>query len=104
MINLRNWTKQHTLGLFVGLITIGVTIFVVVAILSLSNGFSYSFNLRRLTFLPSFTAKVMSLAALGNLPWFHFVALRRKKWAFGQGLIIATIIDLVIMIFIKFLL
>jgi len=104
MINLRNWTKQHTVGLFVGLLTIVASIFIVVAILSMSNGFSYFFNLKRLTFLPSFAAKVISLAALGNLPWFHFVALRKKKWEFGQGLIMATIIDLLLMILIKFLL
>ncbi len=104
MINLRNWSKEHTKGLIVGLLTIIGCIFIVIWIFSLQNGQSYSINFHRFTFLYDFTAKVISLAALGNLPWFHFVSLRKGKWAFGQGLIMATVIDLLAMIFFKFVL
>lgn len=102
-MNLRAWSKEHTKGLIVGILTIIVCIFIVIWIFSLQNGLSYSVNFNRFTFLYDFTAKVISLAAIGNLPWFHFVALRKGKWAFGQGLIMATVLDLLVMIFFKFI-
>lgn len=103
-MNVRNWSKEHTKGLIVGLLTIIGCIFIVIWILSLQNGQSYSVNFHRFTFINEYTAKVISLAAIGNLPWFHFVSLRQGKWAFGQGLIMATVIDLLVMLLFKFVL
>lgn len=103
-MNLRNWSREHTKGFIVGILTIIVSIFIVIGILSLQNGLPYSVNLHRFTFLNDYTAKVISLAAIGNLPWFHFIALRRGKWAFGQGIIMATVLDLLVMIVYKFIL
>lgn len=103
-MNLRAWSKEHTKGLIVGLLTITACVFIVIWIFSLRNGLSYSVNYHRFTFLHDFTAKVISLAAIGNLPWFHFVSLRQGKWAFGQGIIMATVIDLLVMIVFKFIL
>lgn len=103
-MNLRNWSKEHTKGLILGLLTIGVGIFIIIWFFSLKNGLSYAENFHRFTFLHEFTAKVISLAALGNLPWFHFLSLKRGNWALGQGVIIATVIDLLIMILFKFIL
>lgn len=103
-MNLKNWSKEHTKGLIVGILTIIVSIFIVIWVLSLQNGLSYSVNFHRFTFFHDYTAKVISLAAIGNLPWFHFVSLRQGKWAFGQGIIVATVLDLLAMIFFKFIL
>ncbi len=103
-MNLRNWSKEHTKGLIVGILTIIACVFIVVWIFSLRNGMSFNVNFQRFTFMHEFTAKVISLAAIGNLPWFHFVAIRQQKWAFGQGLIVATVLDLLIMLTFKFLL
>jgi len=104
MINFRPWTKQHTLGLIIGLFTLVVSIFIVIGIFSWLNGLSYTTMFKRFTFLPSFAAKVISLAAIGNLPWFHFVSLKNKQWGFGQGIIMATIVGLVVMLLVKFFL
>lgn len=103
-MNLRNWSKEHTKGLIVGILTIIVSIFIVIWILAWQNGISYSLSFQRFTFSHEYTAKVISLAAIGNLPWFHFVSLRQGKWAFGQGIIMATVLDLLVMIFFKFIL
>lgn len=103
-MNLRNWSKEHTKGLIVGILTIIAAIFIVIWILALQQGISYSLSFQRFTFLHDYTAKVISLAAIGNLPWFHFVSLRQGKWAFGQGIIMATVLDLFAMILFKFIL
>lgn len=103
-MNLRNWSIDHTKGLMVGILTIVVCIFIVLWIFSLQTGHSYSLLFQRFTFLHEYTAKVISLAAIGNLPWFHFVSLKQGKWAFGQGIIVATVLDLIVMIVFKFIL
>lgn len=103
-MNLRNWSKEHTKGLVVGILTIIVAIFIVIWILALQNRISYSFSFQRFLFLHDYTSKVISLAAIANLPWFHFASLRQGKWAFGQGIIMATVLDLLVMIFFKFIL
>jgi hypothetical protein len=103
-MNLRNWSKEHTKGFIVGILTIIGSIFIVIGIFTFQNNASYSLNFNRFLFLHDFTAKVISLAAIGNLPWFHFVSLKQGKWAFGQGLIMATVLDLLIMLTFKFIL
>lgn len=98
------WTSEHTKGLLVGIATIIVGIFIVIGILAYTNGISYAESYHRFTFLHQYTAKVISLAAIGNLLWFHFLALKNERWAFGQGIILATILDLIVMIVFKFIL
>ncbi|MCO5258726.1 MAG: hypothetical protein M9916_01115 [Crocinitomicaceae bacterium] len=102
-MNLRNWSKEHTKGLLVGIATIGVGVFIVIFILSKLNGFPFSEGLSRFSYKHDFIAKVISLAAIGNLPWFHFSSLKTSNWAFGQGIIMATVLDLLVMIFFKFI-
>jgi hypothetical protein len=102
-MNLRNWSKEHTKGLIVGILTIVVCIFIVLFILSAINGVPFSESYERFTYKHDYIAKVISLAAIGNLPWFHFASLRTSNWAFGQGIIIATVLDLLAMIFFKFI-
>lgn len=104
MINFRSWSKDHTKGLLVGLGVIAIAILIVSFLFSLNNGFTFSQNLQRIGRHTDFTSKVMSLAAISILPLFHFYALKKEKWAFGQGLIIAVVLDLLIMLCIKFLL
>jgi hypothetical protein len=103
-MKLKSWTIEHTKGLLIGILTICICIFIVILFFTFNNGHSYSYNFQRFRIYPPFTAKVISLAAIGNLPWFHFFSLRKEKWAFGQGIIIATILDLIVMLFIKYLL
>lgn len=103
-MNFKNWSIDHTKGLIVGILTIIVCIFIVLWIFSMQTGESYAHLFQRFTFRNDYTAKVISLAAIGNLPWFHFVSLRQGKWAFGQGIILATVLDLIVMIVYKFIL
>lgn len=103
-MNLRNWSKEHTKGLIVGIITLIFAIFIVIWILSKLNGLPYSEGLSRFTYRHDYTAKVISLAAIANLPWFHFTSLKKGNWGFGQGIIIATVLDLMVMILFKFIL
>ena len=103
-MNLKSWSAEHTKGLLVGIATIIVASLIIIGYYSYDNGHNYAVNFGRFVKIPNFTAKVLSLAAIANLPWFHFVSLRKGKWAFGQGIIMATVVDLLIMLLFKFIL
>lgn len=100
-MNLRNWGKQHTIGLFIGLATTIICCFIVIGILSWKDGIPYSLMFERFTFLNVVTAKVISLASIGNLIWFH-IFLRREKWPIAMGVIMATVLNLFIILYYKF--
>jgi len=101
-MNLRNWGKQHTLGLFIGFATTIVCCFIVIGILAYKDGISYSFMFERFTFLRVVTAKVISLASIGSLICFH-LALRKEKWPLAMGIIMATVVNLLVILYYKFL-
>ncbi|HLU87910.1 MAG TPA: hypothetical protein VKZ44_09160 [Taishania sp.] len=103
-MNLRNWTTEQTKGLLIGIVIILVSALIVIGILGLQSSTPYDLNFKRFIHLHGFTAKVLSLSAIGILPFFHFVALKRGKWAFGQGLIMATVLDLLAVLLFKFIL
>ena len=103
-MNLRTWTSEHTKGLLLGIATIFVCCLIIVGYFSWDTGNSYAMTFRKFLHLHSFTSRVLSLAAIGNLPWFHFISLKQGKWALGQGLIMATVLDLIIMLLFKFVL
>jgi hypothetical protein len=103
-MNIKNWSIEHTKGLIVGILTILVAIFIIIGIFSYTNNVSYNEMMHRFIHLRVYTAKIISLAAIANLPWFHFVSLKQANWAFGQGIIAATVIDLLVMLVVKFIL
>lgn len=100
-MNIRNWGKQHTIGFLIGLGTTIICCLIVIGILSYQKGVSYSLMFQRFTFLKVITAQVISLASIGNLIWFH-IFLRREKWPIAMGVIMATVINLLIIIYFKF--
>lgn len=100
-MNLRNWGKEHTLGLLIGLLTTFVAVFIVIAYFSWQDGISYATSFNKFTFYHEWTAKIISLASIANLFWFH-TFLKREKWNYGMGVIMATIISLIVILIYKF--
>lgn len=101
-MNLRNWTKEHTIGLLIGLLTTTAFVFVVIAILSWKDGYSFSYMFKKFTILHNETTKVISLASIANLFWFHRF-LSKNKWKLGMGVILATVISLFVILYFKFI-
>lgn len=92
-MNLRNWSKEHTLGLLLGIVT--TIVFIPILLLLFS-----AFDNRQLWFLNDTKAKIISLASIANLGWFHLF-IKKQKYNYAMGLIIATIISFSIMLYYK---
>lgn len=101
-MNLRNWSKGHTYGILIGIASTIISCFIVVGILAWKDGMPYSTMWQRFTFLNVVTAKVISLASIGNLIWFHFF-LKKERWPLAMGVILATILNLIIILYYKFI-
>lgn len=102
-MNLRSWSKDHTLGLLLGIATTVVAVFLVVGFFAYQDGISYAESFQRFTFFRVMTAKVVSLASIPNLFWFHRY-LKQQKWGRGQGIIMATVLNLIVILIYKFVL
>ena len=102
-MNFRNWGKQHTLGLIIGIIS--PLIFIPLVIVLLSWLENYVFEQLWYKFLndPSVRAKIVSLAIISNLIWFYMM-LNREKWGLAMGIIVGTIAYLPYILYVNFIL
>lgn len=98
-----NWSKQHTKGFIIGVITTVVSCFIVVGVLGWRNGYSYSVSLSSFMKNNAYTAKVLSMASLTNLIWFHFLSIRKENWGLGKGVITATFLSLLLFVYYRFI-
>ncbi len=100
-MNLRRWTKDHTIGLILGLITpiffIPVTIWIYSFIEHIS--FSKLFDLFRI--LNDMKGKFISLACIANLGWFH-LNIKKQNYNRGMGIILSTMLYLLVILYYKF--
>ncbi len=94
-MNLRSWSKHHTFGLLSGL-------FSPVVFIPLIIFFSDLLGNPLHWFLYVEKSKIISLACIPNLAWFH-LSMKRKNYDFGMGVILATILYLLVIIYYKFL-
>lgn len=101
-MNLRNWSKQHSIGLLIGILTTAVAIPLTIVIYALLNKYEienyfYRFSLNRVE-----KSKIISLASIANLIWFH-TFLRQEKWTLAMGIILSTVLNLFAILYFKFL-
>ncbi|HRO77107.1 MAG TPA: hypothetical protein PLP27_13275 [Crocinitomicaceae bacterium] len=93
------WSRQHAIGFAIGILTILVAIPLVAFLL---KEFTANTGVwRELKFMPKTQERVLSLAALANLVWFH-IFLRKEQWRFGYGIIYATVLAFLIILALKF--
>jgi len=101
-MNLRKWTRGHTYGILIGVGTTIICVFIVIGILAWKDGFSYRTMFERFSFYNVIAAKVLSLASIGNLIWFH-TFLRKEKWPLAMGVILATVLNLFAILYYRFI-
>jgi hypothetical protein len=92
-MNLRNWSKYHTLGILIGITT--TIIFTILIKLTYS-----AFNNPQLWFLHETKSKLISLASIANLGWFHWF-IKYKKTDLAMGVILATFVNLIVILYLK---
>lgn len=100
-MNLRTWSKQHTYGLLLGILTTLVAIPLVMFILSLVDHQQMQALWFRFRIAASEKSRIISLASIANLIWFH-TFLRKEKYPLAMGVIIATVINLLLILYFKF--
>lgn len=102
IMNLRNWSKQHTLGLLLGIATTIICVPLVMYILSKIDNQQFSAMWTKFTILNDEKSRIISLASIANLIWFH-TFYRKRKDALSMGIIMATVVNLLVILYFKFL-
>lgn len=100
-MNLRNWSKQHTIGLLVGILTTLISLPIVMFIYSKVYNDPYVWYRFFEIKLKVFQSQMLSLASIPNLIGFH-LSMKKEKFPLGMGIIMATVINLLIILFLKF--
>jgi hypothetical protein len=101
-MNLRNWSKQHTFGLLIGIASPLIFIPLVILILAWLENFYFSQLWYKFTIDPMVKSKIISISIISNLIWFYFF-LNREKWGLAMGVILGTIIFLPYVIYVNFI-
>lgn len=94
-MNLRKWSKNHTIGLLAGILSPIVFTPLIILLYDVSDS-PVLWNLYVIK------AKIISLACIPNLAWFH-LALKRKNYDFAMGIILATFVYLFVIIYYKYI-
>lgn len=102
-MNLRNWTKNHTYGLIIGLISPLIFIPLVILLLSWIENFQFSQLMSKFMNASIVRSKIISIAIISNLIWFY-LSLNREKWGLAMGIIVATIFFLPYILYVNFFL
>lgn len=102
-MNLRNWTKNHTYGLIIGLISPLIFIPLVILLLSWIENFQFSQLMSKFMNASIVRSKIISIAIISNLIWFY-LSLNREKWGLAMGIIVATVLFLPYILYVNFFL
>lgn len=100
-MNLRNWSKQHTKGLIIGILSPLIFIPIVILLLSWMQNFDFSRLWFKFSHEHMVRSKMLSLAIISNLIWFY-MSLNREKYGFAMGVIIGSICFLPYILYVNF--
>lgn len=100
-MNLRNWSKGHTLGMLLGIITPLLIVPVLILFLSWVQDYEFSYLWKKFGFDEQYRVRMITLSIIANLGWFYFF-LNRSKWDYGMGIILGSIALAPYIIYVKF--
>ena len=100
-MNLRNWSWDHTKGLFIGLITPVLFIPIVLLIIVWMQDYYFAQLWHKFMLNTPYRIKILTIAILGNLIWFYFF-LNREQYKIAMGIIMASVVYAPYIIYIKF--
>ena len=101
-MNFKNWSKQHTYGLLIGILSPIIFIPGVILLLSWVENFLFTQLWYKFLNDPTVRSKIVSIAIISNLIWFY-MTLNKEKWGIAMGIIIGTIIYLPYIIYVNFI-
>jgi hypothetical protein len=101
-MNVRKWSRQHTIGLLVGVVSPLVFLPVVIFILSWAQDYSFDSLWHRFMIESTTRTKYISMGAISNLIWFYR-AINAEKYDFGMGVILATFCYVPYIVYVNYL-
>lgn len=101
-MNLRNWSRYHTIGLLIGFL--GPMIYIPATIFIMSKVHNTYFDVywHMFTSLKSTQGKFISLSIIPNLVWFY-IFLNKEKYPVAMGIILGSFLYLPYIIYINFI-
>jgi hypothetical protein len=100
-MNLRNWTKNHTLGMIIGFIGPLIYIPIILFIIAKTQNFYFEQLWYKFTVNQTAQGKFISLAIIPNLIWFYLF-LNKEKYNFAMGIILGSALYLPYILYITF--
>jgi hypothetical protein len=98
-MNLRNWSKQHSLGVVIGLISPLIFLPLIFFVISQSQGVYMEALWFKFKVFSAVKAKMVSLAIIPNLAWFY-LTLNKQKYNLAMGIILGSALYLPYIIYV----
>jgi len=100
-MKIRKWTRDHTKGLFIGIITPLVFIPVVIFVITWLQNYYFEQLWHKFTLNNQYHIKIITISIISNLIWFYFF-LNKERFNIAMGVILATIAFAPYILYIKF--
>ena len=98
---MNKWTKEHTKGLILGLVTPFLIVPLVLLILSVTQNYLFSQLWHKFNLNNPYQIKIITLSIIANLGWFYLF-LNKNKYKIAKGVILGTMLYAPYIIYIKF--
>ena len=100
-MSLRNWSWNHTKGLFLGFITPLCVVPLVIYLSAVAQNYMFEQLWRKFTYNEPFQIKMITLSIIANLAWFYLF-LNKSKYNLAMGIILGSMLYAPYIIYIKF--
>ena len=100
-MNLRNWTREHTKGFIIGVLTPLIFIPIVLFFLMWLQDYYFEQLWKKFVYNDPYRVRIITLSIISNLGLFYYF-LNREKYNVAMGIIIGSIAYAPYVIYIKF--
>ena len=100
-MSLRNWSREHVLGMIFGILTPLVILPLVIYLWAVGQGYTFEYMWREFRFFTDPRIKMITLSIIANLFWFYRF-LNKEKWQRAMGVILGSMAYAPYILYIKF--
>lgn len=100
-MNLRNWSKEHMIGMAFGILTPFVVMPLVMYLWATWQGYTFDRMWYDFKYFPDPRIKIITLSIIGNLFWFYRF-LNKENWQRAMGVILGSLAFAPYILYIKF--
>ncbi len=100
-MNLRNWSKEHVIGMVFGILTPIVFMPLVIYLWAVWQDYTFEYMWREFRYFPNPRIKMITISIIFNLFWFYRF-LNKENWQRAMGVILGSLAFAPYIIYIKF--